>query len=102
MWNVHYQLALTYVPVHLSLYAAEQGAGFLRTQSQMNRRRRQKSAAQLHITPDHQQRLTHSFFVFKRKASNQEITCHFNWSLFPSSSPPRQTPSSFGCSATCV
>lgn len=29
MINVHYQLALTYVPVHLSLYAAEQGAGFL-------------------------------------------------------------------------
>lgn len=25
---IHYQLALTYVPVHLSLYAAEQGARF--------------------------------------------------------------------------
>lgn len=27
--NVNYQLALSYVPVHLSLYVAEQGARFL-------------------------------------------------------------------------
>lgn len=32
--NVHYQLALTYEPVHLSLYVAEQGTRFLWTQSQ--------------------------------------------------------------------
>lgn len=51
--NVHYQLALTYEPVHLSLYAAEQGARFSGTQSQMSLQCSPQSAAQqLHITPN--------------------------------------------------
>lgn len=70
MLNVHYQLALTYEPVHLSLYVAEQGARFLRTQSQMSLQRSPQPAAQkLHITSNHHQRLTRSFLVFQRKAS---------------------------------
>lgn len=82
--NVHYQLELTYDPVHLSLYVAEQGARFLWTQSQMCLQcsRSPRSAPQLHIAPNQLQHLTHLFLVFKRQESNQEMTCHFNRRLF--------------------
>lgn len=59
--NVHYQLALTYEPVHLSLYVAEQGTRFLWTQSQTSLQcYPQPAARKRHIN---RQRLARCFIV---------------------------------------
>lgn len=103
MVNVHYQLALTYEPVHLSSYVAEQGARFLRTQSQVSLRCRPQPAAQkLHITPDQHQRPTRSVFCLPA-SSEQTRKWHVTLTeaYFLHTRPPHQTPSSFGSPASC-
>lgn len=83
MLNVHYQLASTYGPVHLSLYAAE-GAHQVVVNPVSDDLSVQSSASSC----EHSIRF--SPLLFRLWASKQEMTCHFNRGLFPtySSSTP--------------
>lgn len=99
MLNVHYQLALTYEPVHLSLYVSEQGARFLRTQSQMIRQCLVSSQQLRSRTPASDSLLSAPPNV-KRATRKWHVT--LTVAYFLHTLPPRQSPSSFGFTAIVV
>lgn len=99
--KVHYQLAFTYEPVHLSLYVAQQRAGFMRTHSQMSLKSTVRFTSSTSLLTSTSIGVACSFSPsVKQTIRKCQVTLTEAYFLHTQTQPPK-TPSSFGYAASC-